>query len=75
MKSLHIDMNKPTFKRKFWDQTLQNLSIAFMVFAFIDIALSCAMVSYAKFERRKQAEDILNTPDLTLPVKDIPNIT
>jgi len=50
------------------NRTLQNLSLALMLFAVIDIAASCAVVSYLKNSERQQikeaAQDILNTPDL-----------
>jgi len=62
-------MNKPNFKKIFWDRTLQNFSLALVVFAVLDIILICAIVSCVKsterLELKKEAEEILNTPDLT----------
>jgi len=66
-------MNKPTYKKIFWNHTLQNFSLAFMTFAVIDITLSCTMISCARSEMRQQAEDILNTPDLVHPDKVAPD--
>ena len=61
-------MNKPNYKRIFWDRTLQNFSLAFMLFVVMDITLACTMVSCAKsaerLEMKKAGEDILNTPNL-----------
>ena len=66
-------MNKTTHKKIFWDRTLQNFSLSLMMFAVIDITLSCTMISCAKSEMHQQAEDILNTPDLTHPIKVAPD--
>jgi cbb3-type cytochrome oxidase subunit 3 len=62
-------MNTKQLKRLFLNnRTLQNLALALMLFAVLDIVASCVVVSYLKNSERQQikeaAQSILDTPDL-----------
>jgi hypothetical protein len=62
-------MNTKALKQLYWNnRTLQNLALALMLFAVIDIVASCAVISYVKNSERQQikeaAQSILDTPDL-----------
>lgn len=61
-------MNTKQLKRHYWNYTLQNFSVALILFAVIDVVASCAFVSYVKNVERQQireeVQNILDTPDL-----------
>ena len=63
-------MNKTTLNKIAWNRTLQNFSLAIVLCLYLDIAVLCTYIHLTKAQDTLTAEDILNTPDLSIYLKD-----